>query len=264
MDYRVLPPGKDLQDIISHFWIGTWDAESRVPLTSYYIIATTLTDIVFAFQGATSHSELVFSAIQGQTPSARQMPVAGFHQLMGVSIRAFALPWLFGLPPVDLGSDFLSLETFLGHEGRVLNERIALAYDTDQRLAILAGFLRSRMKQGVLNDVVIKDRMMSSAMNTIRKDPADSRIIDLAGRFDLSPKQFKRRFMAFSGFNPKVYARVARFESVIENYSAVSNLTDLAYASGYYDQAHFNHEFKGFTGFSPGDFWKLGEDTVGA
>jgi AraC-like DNA-binding protein len=30
-------------------------------------------------------------------------------------------------------------------------------------------------------------------------------------------------------------------------------LTDVALESGYFDQAHFNHEFRGLAGMSPGE-----------
>lgn len=67
------------------------------------------------------------------------------------------------------------------------------------------------------------------------------------------------RFKVFTGFNPKLYSRIIRFESVIKNHSNARNLTDLSYLNNYYDQAHFIHDFKSFTGFSPKSFWKLSQ-----
>jgi len=40
------------------------------------------------------------------------------------------------------------------------------------------------------------------------------------------------------------------------NLEQYTNLTDLAYENGYYDQAHFIKDFKAFTGMSPKQFFK--------
>lgn len=101
---------------------------------------------------------------------------------------------------------------------------------------------------------------MIKAIYEVKRHNGSSKIIDLASDSFLSQKQFNRLFKEFSGFNPKIYARIIRLESVIKNYPYFHNLTELAHNSGYYDQAHFIREFKELTGFSPREFWKLSED----
>ncbi len=51
-------------------------------------------------------------------------------------------------------------------------------------------------------------------------------------------KQFNRRFKQYSGFNPKTYSRVIRFETIIRQHPTISSLTEIAYENGYFDQAH--------------------------
>jgi AraC-like DNA-binding protein len=74
----------------------------------------------------------------------------------------------------------------------------------------------------------------------------------------LSVKQFERRFKAITGFPPKYFARIVRFQAVKDSYALgqYASMTSLAYACNYYDQPHFNREFKEFSGVQPLQYFK--------
>jgi AraC-like DNA-binding protein len=79
----------------------------------------------------------------------------------------------------------------------------------------------------------------------------------LSAQFNLSQRQFERKFTEYAGFTPKVYSRIIRFQSALSHYgSDYKSLTDIAYECGYYDQSHFIHEFKEFSGYHPGQYFK--------
>jgi len=58
---------------------------------------------------------------------------------------------------------------------------------------------------------------------------------------------------------PKLYARVKRFQAVVETVQTLRdvNWTDIAAACGYFDQAHFIHDFRAFSGFTPTQYFAL-------
>jgi AraC-like DNA-binding protein len=60
---------------------------------------------------------------------------------------------------------------------------------------------------------------------------------------------FKRQV----GLTPKKFARVLRFQQVLNEVAPAAsiNWADIAQRCGYYDQAHFGRDFKEFSGFSP-------------
>lgn len=252
MNYQIIPPCKELQNFISHFWMATWDETSSPPHTSYYAIASSLTEITFAFRTSSKYADLLFSLVQGHTDVPKQFKVDGFYHLIGVAFYSHAIPSLFGVPSSDLNKEFISLDTFLGPQGIILNDQIVSTTTTQQRIQILSDYFIS-----ILHKKQRTDSLILHAIQKIKKHNGETKIEKLADEFCLSQKQFNRRFKEYSGFNPKLYSRIIRFESVIKNISPNSNLTDTAYSNGYYDQAHFIHEFKSFTGFSPKDFWKL-------
>lgn len=253
MDYKVIPPPDELKDIVSYFWVCTLDLNKPANQT-YWVVANSLTEITFAFQDNKKHSELLFTAVQGQTNEPNRFSVKGYHHLFGVSVNSFALPLLFNMPASELNKEFISLNTLLGNEGNVLTEKIALASNTNQRIKILTNFFKE-----LLRNKKSEDKVITEAIKLIKRCGGNTKINELSNEFCLSEKQFKRRFKEFSGFTPKLYNRIVRFESVIKTNTAWSTLTEAAHLNGYFDQSHLNHDFKTFTGFNPKDFYKLSE-----
>ena len=75
---------------------------------------------------------------------------------------------------------------------------------------------------------------------------------EMAGRAFLSTRQFERNFKQFAGFSPKLYSRIIRFQAAMQQYgNKAMSLTAIAYECGYYDQSHFIHDFKEFSGHHP-------------
>lgn len=223
--------------------------------TTHYVVANSSTEITFAFDGNHENSELLFSVVQGHTHLPDQFSVPAFYHLIGVSFFTHAIPLLFNVSPSELTREFIPLSTMLGAEGAILNEKVALAGNTLGRIDILTTYFISLLQNNRPGDSLIV-----RAMKDIKQLGGNIRVKDLASQYCLSQKQFGRRFKAHSGFNPKLYARIIRFESVLASYPNGGNLTELAYANGYYDQAHFIHELETFTGFNPKEFWKLSEE----
>lgn len=254
MNYSIIQPDNELKDLISHYWVGTWDPNSHSPNELYFVIASTTTEITFAFSGCEKYDELLFSVVQGHTQTPMQAPVHGYYHLIGVSLYSYAIPSLFKLPSYELNEEFIPLTTFLGNKGNLLNEQIANAETTERRIQILNNFFRK-----LWNEENIHDARMINAIKEIKSQNGNSKIIDLATNSFLSQKQFNRRFRNLSGFNPKEYARIIRLETTLRMYPMFTSLTELAHYVGYYDQAHFIREFKELTGFSPREFWKLSE-----
>jgi transcriptional regulator GlxA family with amidase domain len=68
-----------------------------------------------------------------------------------------------------------------------------------------------------------------------------------------SSRHLRRMFHESIGVGPKTFCRIIRFMSAfrILRRNPRPNLLDVALDAGYYDQAHFIHEFEDFYGSSP-------------
>ncbi|WP_316839156.1 helix-turn-helix domain-containing protein [Pedobacter gandavensis] len=74
----------------------------------------------------------------------------------------------------------------------------------------------------------------------------------------LSQRHLSRKFQEYVGLSPKEYLRVSKFILSLNHLKSypMFSLTELAYKSGYYDQAHFIRDYKDYTGYTPGQVLK--------
>lgn len=84
-------------------------------------------------------------------------------------------------------------------------------------------------------------------------------IHELAATLSYSERHIHRLFLAHMGYSPKLYSRIIRFQSAMTEMMASPerNNSDFIKHLGYSDQAHFQREFKEFTGLTPRQFINL-------
>jgi AraC-like DNA-binding protein len=72
----------------------------------------------------------------------------------------------------------------------------------------------------------------------------------------LSPKRFIQVFQDEVGLKPKLFCRVRRFQQVLHAISLGQEIdwADVAIDCGYFDQAHFIHDFRAFSGLNPSEY----------
>ena len=78
-------------------------------------------------------------------------------------------------------------------------------------------------------------------------------VASVLDRIGLSHRRFVQLFDEQVGLTPKAFSRVQRFQRVLRTVHRASNIdwARVALDCGYYDQAHFNHDFQEFSGFTP-------------
>src|SRR5215510_14426082 len=71
-----------------------------------------------------------------------------------------------------------------------------------------------------------------------------------------SPRRLRELFLREVGVPAKRLARVERFRAAVERLARAPRgaLADVADASGYYDQAHMNRDFRALAGMTPGAY----------
>lgn len=256
MRYTILYPQPELKDFISHFWITSAVGHRDEMNTIYYSTAHSMANIVFGFKGNERYPDPAFTCFQGQTsrPEEIQIPDEGFFKILGVSIYSYAIPQFFNALASDLSNRSIPLSVFWGSQENLLAEMMASSFSSEKCVSILSNYLQSK-----LIDKQNKDKAIIKAAEQIRQDNGNVNFEALSSELNLSQKQFTRRFKIHMGFNPKLYARIVRFESVFYNVMKYSNLTEAACMNGYYDQAHFIREFKTFTGHSPNKFFAMAD-----
>ncbi len=101
------------------------------------------------------------------------------------------------------------------------------------------------------------DPTVDRCLHLIERNCGQLNVARLAADLGVSSRQLTRRFQRTVGLSPKEFARVSRFLNALRCLSGSQHrsLTETALACGYFDQAHFNHEFREMAGMSPGELF---------
>jgi len=94
------------------------------------------------------------------------------------------------------------------------------------------------------------------ALDAFLCSPSVARVSDVTGVISLSPRRFIEKFEAEVGLTPKRYCRLLRFQSAVKKAHRATPIdwTQLALDCGYFDQAHFIHDFREFAGITPSGY----------
>ncbi len=264
MIYRTIPPPSSLEKYVRHFWVLEGDASNDKAYV-HRCMADGSADFIFHYKGVfdelISEAETVksFSAgLEGQTQKMRRYSINQNFGIFGVYLYPFAINQLFGIPASEISNQSVDLKTLLGKNENGLEEKINLAKNTEQRIEIITRFLE--------NKLLLSTNSKPGVFETINSIIHSNGFIDidtLAEKNFLSRRQFERNFKEFSGFSPKVFARITRFQNALKDYgNASKTLTQIALDAGYADQSHFIREFKEFSGYTPKEyFFNNGEGT---
>nr|WP_303850526.1 helix-turn-helix transcriptional regulator [Seleniivibrio woodruffii] len=96
--------------------------------------------------------------------------------------------------------------------------------------------------------------VLNSMISFWLSEPEKS-IGDITSYFGCSARTVNRMFYRHTGAQPAKMVAVRRFQKALAMVnSGIWRLTDIAYASGYYDQAHFIKDFRKYSGSVPSDF----------
>jgi AraC-like DNA-binding protein len=100
------------------------------------------------------------------------------------------------------------------------------------------------------------------SVNRILQSPHQLSINHLSERVGFSQKHLIKIFKEHVGVTPKTFLKIIRFQKAIQQIEnqTLTNWAGVAFESGYYDQAHFIHDFKEFSGFTPRQFLGVKRD----
>ncbi|WP_437808495.1 helix-turn-helix domain-containing protein [Sorangium sp. So ce1078] len=164
-----------------------------------------------------------------------------------------ALPF-FGSDAEALSGTHVSLDALWGREAALVRERVLDARTPDETLRALEAALAARLLRP--RAPLARDPAIDFALAAFADPSRAYTVADVTGQLGMSSKRFIRSFTEQVGLTPKRYCRVQRFQqaiSAIERGERVS-WAGVAAACGYYDQAHFIHDFRAFAGLTPTEY----------
>ncbi|GAA0890770.1 hypothetical protein GCM10009122_04490 [Fulvivirga kasyanovii] len=220
------------------------------------VVPNTSFALAFRFKGQITYLD---TNNQQTLPSATFSGLRKTVRLINYAPKTAALIVLFSetgasaffKPPIfSLFEESVSLDNFFHHsEISSVSDRLAETEKFEDMIILIEKFLCSKL----LNDK--PDYLVQEAVNRIHSSCGSIRISKLADDLCISQDAFEKRFRKVVGSSAKQFSGIVRMNEIINKSPSLESLSTIALDHGFYDQPHFNKEFKLFTGLTPTAFF---------
>lgn len=174
------------------------------------------------------------------------------YELIIVHFRVGRMPNLINISPCELVNTMVELPRIFDIDADTVGDWLLRQNTTD---------LRKNLIERILGDVNVScisgDKTYEKAVALIDTRNGRIKVGELSHILGVSNRTLERKFKYILGIPPKMFAKVVRFQRVLEKIrcnSASRNLTEIACEFEYSDQAHFIRDFKSMSGVLPGSF----------
>ena len=182
------------------------------------------------------------------------LPGSSFRRGLAISLTQLGVNHLLQLPVRELFHQAVDLELIVGNDAEMLYELLECSRSEKEMVSILDHFFLSLLKrERYVNQSFVYqiNRIISYQQRLIK-------VNELADHLNLHERSLQRKFREEIGLTPKEFLQLFRFIRIFQLMTGnpAISIQDLIWHGGFYDQAHFYHEFHKITSFSPGDFFK--------
>jgi AraC-like DNA-binding protein len=177
----------------------------------------------------------------------------GSRMLVVAFKKGKAYPF-YPLPMSEISDLVVSAELIFGRDILDLRERLLAAPSIDGMFLLVEKFLLRRAGNSLPSDIT--SRCVEYAVASIASKPSRLGLQQLSDQIGYSQKHFISLFKERVGLPPKPYMKIMRFQKTILEIEKAESIhwSEIALRDGFYDQAHFIHEFRNFSGYTPGEY----------
>lgn len=253
MAYQKIQPLKPLKPFVESIWVqdDLRDASTE-NFDPTIILPSAKIDLLFFYrdpfvqiENGQEYKFPIFFLI-GQRSKPIKVAATGKTGIIIFSFYPWGAASFFPLPMHELQDCSIDLGRFLSPASiRSLENQILEVNNNSERVNILQNFLIQ-----LLNNPTFDQLIMRSTVK-INQNKGKVEVNELAKDFNLSRRQYIRRFKDSVGINPKKFANIIRFQKALLFQKMGVSWTRIADECGYYDQPHFIKEIKAFSGFCP-------------
>ena len=173
--------------------------------------------------------------------------------MIGVHFRPGGVAPFLEMPVSAVSGSVIELEAMWGAAALTLRDALLEQPRPESKFRVLEKFLRRRFRPTREPSGAVRH-----ALDHFLAMPHAATMRQVAVDLGISQKHFIAQFRKEVGLTPKRFCRIRRFHEVLRRVESqrVIEWTDVAYSGGYYDQAHFIHEFEAFSGINPTTYFR--------
>ena len=254
--YREILPPAELSDVVACCWIQRGNFAPATPPTLARVlpdgcmdILVTLGDFVRPLDRTDLPTHRAF--VVGTMTRQQLFALEGRVDMVAIRFKPGGARPFLRAPASDLVDLAAPLEAFWGPAGADLPDRLYETEGDEARARLLFEELIARRAQADPTD-----RVVQGASELIDGSFGSVTIDELRKALYVSERTLERRFRREVGVSPKQATRIARLQAATRKLTEdpAAPLSRVAHECGYYDQAHFNREFRMLAGVSPGEW----------
>jgi AraC-like DNA-binding protein len=230
-------PAPELADVVEQHWVVAWDHRGRAPVVQE-VLPDPCVNLAVEPAGV---------LLYGVTTGASRHVLGGAGRVIGTKFRPGAFSGFLPGPVSALADRVLPVAEAFGADGARLERELADTPTVRATIEAITDFLRERRPPPDPRRTLV-----SEVVAAMREAAPGTRVSDVAGRFGVAPRTLQRLFAVHVGVGPKRVLQRFRHQQAADRLAgADGGLARLAAELGYFDQAHFVHDFRAATGRLP-------------
>ena len=250
MNSKIYIPSKELSPFIQSFRIieTNQNLVNRVlPNSNFAIVFTVRGQIAYLEDESTV--QLPSALISGLRKTVRNISYQKNSKSIIVLFTEMGISSFLKGSLYELFQQSVSLDHFID-KSKIYNveEKLSSTKSDLEKIKIIEDFLLSILYRKHT------DLLVQKSISEIHAAKGNIKIKELSQKLFISIDAFEKRFRKTVGSTPKQFSSLVRLKSIAQTEKPES-IIDLALENGFYDQAHFNKEFKIFTGLTPTEFY---------
>lgn len=194
--------------------------------------------------------DVYFSGLQDHYKNA-YFKINGKIDMLGICFLPGGIFPFLKRPLSEFKNQLLGAREIGFNEAIKISERLKEAHNTATKLMILENELLL-----LIDKEYRTPRSFEHIFRSLNPIGGSIQIAEFCHRNDIGIRKLERLYNKYIGISPKAYCTLSRFQNSINRilHTDYTNLSDIAYDNGYFDQMHFIKEFKRFAGSSPKSF----------
>jgi len=234
MSHSRILASPDLRFFVEHFWTIKWDLTDQDPIKGEVLPHPS---VHFVFERNNTR-------IAGVATGKFTRILQGKGGVLGIKFRPGAFYPFVKVPVSEFtGKTFCPWEILDVDRETIENlEELIFSQTNDERgIDYAEAFLRERLPEPDEN-VETVNRIVKLVLD----DQTITKVDDIVERSNIGKRALQRLFTQYVGVSPKWVIKRYRLLEALEQLSSgeTSDLTRLALDLGYFDQAHFVHDFR--------------------
>lgn len=259
MYYREVAPCASLRKFVNCFWT----LQSSQPVTFYdRTFPDGCQEIVFNVNATVRRSDNGSdysinpdAELIGQMTRPYDLITHGRQTYFGIKFYPHSFAAFTRESIHDLRDQSIDLRELFGGDFCRVIDTVFETPDFDHFVSLLEVWLLDNLCENKIQGRAYK--IVDQAVNELLVKKVHTRMDELHQKLDIGTRYFQSLFKTYVGLAPRQLYKMIRFQTCFQDlHQQHLSLTDVAMRRGYYDQAHFAHDFREFSGMAPSDYRK--------